>query len=237
MSRPKGWLLTTRSGSARALHEPWPEPGLVSARVLCRCEVTGTPALVLGSGQRDDDVDHGATGRAGVDVVRRRSGGGAVLVAPGAQLWIDVWVPRDDGLWDDDVVRAAWWFGDTWAQALESFGASGAAVHRGPMVRSAWSDRVCFAGIGPGEVSIAGRKVVGMSSRRDRAGARISATLPWRWDPGALLALLAVGDDERNRAAVELAGAAEGLASVVQRPGQPGAVFDALVTELATHLP
>ena len=41
-----------------------------------------------------------------MDVVRRRSGGGAVLVGAGEQVWVEVWIPRDDALWDDDVIRS-----------------------------------------------------------------------------------------------------------------------------------
>lgn len=237
MSRPGGWLNETRAGSARLLHQPWPEHDLARQRVVCRCEVTGTAALVLGSAQRADDVDGGAVERAGVEVVRRASGGGAVLVAPGDQLWVDAWLPRDDELWEDDVVRAAWWFGDAWAAALEAVGARRADVHHAPMARSAWSARVCFAGIGPGEVRVTGRKVVGMSARRTRAGTRISAMSPWRWEPEALLSLLALEDDERERAGLELSGAAVGLGSVVPNAAEPHVVFEALTAELAKHLP
>ena len=48
-----------------------------------------------------------ALAAAGVELVRRRSGGGAVYLAPGEQLWIDAWVPRDDALWEVDVAVAA----------------------------------------------------------------------------------------------------------------------------------
>ena len=41
----------------------------------------------------------------GVAVVRRRSGGGAVLLDPGGVVWVDVVVPRHDPRWDDDVVN------------------------------------------------------------------------------------------------------------------------------------
>jgi lipoate-protein ligase A len=205
--------------------------------VLCRCEVIGKPALVLGSAQPEEDVDCDATGRADVEVVRRGSGGGAVLVAPGAQLWVDAWVPRHDRLWEDDVVKAAWWFGDAWAAALAALGAADAVVHRASTDHSDWSRRVCFAGLGPGEVSVAGRKVVGMSARRTRAGARISATVLWRWDPGALLPLLALDARARRRAETELADVARGLDTALPQHGEPGTVFDLLAAELAMHLP
>ena len=137
------------------------------------CAATA-PALVLGSAQHDDRVDRAACAAAGIEVVRRRSGGGAVLVVPGEVLWVDLIVPAGDALWQDDVGRAFHWVGEAWAAALEELGVA-AEVHRGALVRSPWSAAVCFAGLGPGEVTVAGRKVVGISQRRTRAGRGSSA--------------------------------------------------------------
>ena len=53
------------------------------------------------------------------------------------------------------------------------------------MVRTTWSDHVCFAGIGGGEVIRDGRKVVGISQRRTRAGARFQCALYRHWRPEA----------------------------------------------------
>jgi lipoate-protein ligase A len=143
------------------------------------------PALVLGSTQPDSvvrpDVD--------VEVVRRRSGGGAVLVVPGEVLWVDVIVPAGDELWDDDVGRAAHWLGGVWAAALGELGVAG-EVHTGGLVRAPWSEDVCFAGLGPGEVTVDGRKVVGISQRRTRAAARFQCAALARWDGVALAGLL-----------------------------------------------
>jgi len=137
------------------------------------------PALVLGSTQPMIEAS-------GVEVVRRRSGGGAVLVEPGGTLWVDVVVPRGDELWDDDVGRSTYWLGDAWASAV----GDDAAVHRGAMVRTPWSDRVCFAGLGPGEVTIGGAKVVGISQRRTRASARFQCVAYEQWNPEPLRELL-----------------------------------------------
>jgi lipoate-protein ligase A len=57
-------------------------------------------------------------------------------------------------------------------------------------VRTQWSDLVCFAGIGPGELFVGDRKLVGMSQRRTRAGARFQCALPRRWSPEPLRSLL-----------------------------------------------
>lgn len=191
--------MSRRSGPAASLHGRdigW------STRSLTWCEAT-RPAVVLGSTQALDAV---APGGAGLDVVRRRSGGGAVLVEPGRLLWADVVVPVGDDLWSPDVGRATWWVGEAWAGALASLGVAGATVHRGGLVRSRWSSTVCFAGLGPGEVTVEGRKVVGISQRRTRAGALFQCAVVLAWDPGPLLAALALAPADREDAAGVLAG-------------------------------
>jgi lipoate-protein ligase A len=129
------------------------------------------PAVVLGSAEPLDHLDPDAVAASGLEVVRRRSGGSAVVVGPGRSLWVDVAIPRGDPLWHDDIGRASWWVGELWAAALEVVGVGPAVVWRGGLVRAEWSDRACFAGLGPGEVTVEGRKVVGVSQRRTRAGA------------------------------------------------------------------
>lgn len=124
-----------------------------------------------------------------VAVVRgpdRPSGGGGVLVGPGDPLWVDVVVPRGDDLWDDDVGRAFWWLGAVWASVV----GGRAVVHRGPMVRTRWSAEVCFAGLGPGEVTVGGRKVVGLAQRRVRDGALFQCAVHRTWDPRSLVSHL-----------------------------------------------
>lgn len=149
-----------------------------SRRSVTICEATST-AVVLGSTQPKPP-------RGDVPFVRRRSGGGAVWVAPGDPLWVDVVVPRDDPQWDDDVGRAFWWLGEAWAAAL----GGEAEVHRGGLCTTPWSRHVCFAGLGPGEVTVAGRKVVGIAQRRTRHGALFQCAVHRTWDPAPLVAIL-----------------------------------------------
>jgi lipoate-protein ligase A len=180
-------LVEQRSGPARELHGiAIPDP-LVSA--VWAMEVTG-PALALGSRQTDATVDPVAVTRAGVDVVRRRSGGGAVLLVPGEVVWIDVLVPSDHPSWSDDLHDAMVVMGEVWVAALAASGLPGATVHRGGMQRDAWSDLVCFSGLGPGEVLVGDRKLVGISQRRTRRGARFQCALHRRVDLAETAALL-----------------------------------------------
>ncbi len=128
-------------------------------------------AIVLGSRQRDDVVDAEACRRAGLSVVRRRSGGGAVVMRRSSILWIDVVLPH--GVAPDDVRGSMVWIGDRWRDVLAPIVDEPLTVHRGGMECSVWSDLVCFAGVGPGEVLVGPDKLVGLSQRRTRRGIRI----------------------------------------------------------------
>lgn len=88
-----------------------------------------------------------------------------------AMLWVDVVLPP--GIAPDDVRGSMVWIGERWCDVLASVVDAPLTVHRGGMVRSAWSDLVCFAGVGPGEVMIGPDKLVGLSQRRTRRGIRV----------------------------------------------------------------
>ena len=153
-----------------------------AVRSVVFCDVADT-AVVAGRAARLPEAT--------VDVVRRGSGGNGVWVAPGEFVWADVVIPRADPLWDDDVNRATWWVGEAWVRALRSLGVEGElVVHHGPVVCRRWCDHVCFAGIGPGEVTLGEQKLVGISQRRTRDAALFQcAALLW-WDPAPLVEAL-----------------------------------------------
>ncbi len=166
------WRVEVRTGSVESGHEP---TGPFDCRLVLRHEPTG-PALVLGSGQR---MQPGLESRAeaeGLPVIRRRSGGGAVLVIPEAVLWVDLLLPRVDSLWEEDVGRSTAWVGMAWQEALSSFGIqahlAGRNASHGSSFRGSLGHEVCFAGRTASEVLVGKRKVVGISQRRDRHGAR-----------------------------------------------------------------
>jgi lipoate-protein ligase A len=157
------WRVVHRRGSAAELHAldlPGPAP---VGRELWVLEATA-PAVVLGSAQR-------RLAGGGEATPVRSSGGGAVLVDPDRCLWVDVVIGRDDPLWHDDVGRSGLWLGRCWQVALATFDVAG-DVHEGPADRDELARAACFAGVGPGEVVAAGRKLVGISQRRTRSGAR-----------------------------------------------------------------
>jgi lipoate-protein ligase A len=204
-SKPPGWRVERVQGTAaEVLARPLPEGPVARVVSLTR------PAVVLGSTQREDAVDVDRAASQGVDVARRRGGGGAVLVEPGDLLWVDVFVPADHPRWAADVSIAFHWLGAAWAGALAGLGVE-ATWHDGTLCTTTWSRLVCFSGIGPGEVSVDGRKAVGLSQRRSRAGSLFLCAALLRWDAAALVQLLSLSDAERERAAADLGPVARGL--------------------------
>ncbi|MFK8023637.1 MAG: hypothetical protein AB8G26_06710 [Ilumatobacter sp.] len=199
------WTIVRRASTAGEFHAlPIPEPATPQLWVH---EVT-RPALVLGSTQRDQVVDRAACDRAGVEVVRRRSGGGAVFLHPGEVVWVDVILPRGGPWWSDDVHVPMVWLGDRLERAFALAGhgstraveehrtSSKLSVHSAAMVTTENSPLICFDGIGPGElVTDNGSKAVGISQRRTRDAARMQCCWYTRYDPTALTELLVDAPD------------------------------------------
>ncbi len=195
----RGWVVHDLHGPVGALHRRTvTEP--VGREVWIA--TIGRPALVLGSTQTPALVRTDVLAERGIDLVVRRSGGGAVLLTR-ASLWIDVILPRDDPLWDDDVNRSFRWLGEAWCEALAAVGVE-ATVHLGGLDRTPASRLVCFAGIGPGEVAVGGRKAVGLSQRRTRTSARFQG-------------VVSVGSDPDAAAIVDLFGAVEPITTPAGR--------------------
>jgi lipoate-protein ligase A len=173
-------------------------------------------AVVIGSAQSASDFDPDRLATAGVGLVRRRSGGGAVLVAPGEQVWLDVFVPARDVLWQDDVGRSFYWLGEVYKAAIarvldEPPERTAIVVNLGPAKAAPWSKVLCYAGLGAGEVTVAGDKVVGMSQRRQRSGAWIHSMALLSHRAEDLTDLLSGSRDDRAaaREALDRAGLAD----------------------------
>ena len=213
--------------------------GVMAQRHIAVCVPT-LPALVLGSTQSLTDVDEAKAGERGIDLVRRRSGGGAVWLHPEHSVWIDIWIPRDDVLWHDDVSVAAHWVGDVWCEALTSLGverlafapervASGRvsavtsvdsnrdelSVYRGDYVAGNHGRQICFVSAAAGEVFV--------HPRRD-----LRAAEPGSNDATLAGAYKAVGVSQRRTR--------EGarFQCVLYRSWQPGEWADLFVDPLVT---
>jgi lipoate-protein ligase A len=179
------WQIQHSAGDAGTFHARELDVGQRTATFF----TVESPTLVLGSSQRAESVDTVAAARQGIDIVRRRSGGGGVLLWPGEFVWLDLEIPEGDDLWSDDVGRSMWWVGDLWREALADLEPS-AGVYHGRLVQTRWSSEVCFAGTGPGEVLVEDAKLVGVSQRRTRRAARFQTMVHLRWRPDVVASLV-----------------------------------------------
>jgi lipoate-protein ligase A len=190
------------------------DPLRVLGHRMARLHRPRRPSVVLGSSQPLTLVDRGRADAAGVEIQRRRSGGGAVWIDAGDPLWVDLWVPSDDPLSMADVIEAGRWVGERWAQVLVSLGAPDVAVHAGRSTPGRPAP-VCFGDLGPGEVTVGGRKAVGLAQWRSRQGALFHCAVYRRWDPVPLVEVLDIDAAARRALADHLAGFAIGLEAVL----------------------
>ena len=150
----------------------------------------GDTVVVLGARQPLGDLDAAALDREGIGVRRRKGGGGAVLLRP-ADRWVELWLRAPAGPRDHDVRASAYLVGEWWRGALGAHGVV-ADVHRGAVRDPDQGAIACFAGLGPGELTVRGHKVLGISQWRTREGSLVSSVLAVE-EPDDLQRFLSLG--------------------------------------------
>ena len=136
------------------------------------------PALVLGSGQRPPDEWQPP---AGLALVRRGTGGGAVI-CDDDYLMLDVALPPGDPRIVADVTESYRWLAEQLVAALCRLGFEHVSLVQPPTLRGLGdADReaartACFAGLGPYELLDAqGHKLIGLAQRRRRGAVLLQA--------------------------------------------------------------
>ena len=170
------WPLQHWTGSAQNFHSL----DLPPTRAVWVCNVE-SPAIILGSTQAESDIDRSAAEKLQIEIARRRSGGGAVYVHPHESVWIDVVIPRNDPMWKDDVGESMLWLGEVFVRAISPD--KTARVFRESFVAGENGRAVCFASSSPGEVFVGQSKLLGISQRRGRDGARLQCCFYKKWNP------------------------------------------------------
>jgi lipoate-protein ligase A len=209
-------------------------------------QIAEPEAMVVGIGQKLSDVDMDACQAAGLAIYRRAAGGTAVLAGPDL-LSLDVILPPGHPLAGQDIVEAYCWFGDLWAKTLQRFGLSAHLVSpaeaHAPRSRRflAQAERQeqlvresCYGAISPYEITIQGRKVIGLDQVRRRIGFLFQGGLLLRWDAERIASLLAALPEERPLLAEGLRARAAGIDELLGRDINTSEIiirFEALLQE------
>ena len=184
----------------------WLDATAADGQVRAGWSLPTSAAVVVGSAQR-------LAGLAvdGSAVVRRGTGGGAVLCDE-SYLMLDVVLPRGDGRLLDDLAESYAWLAEALLASLAAAGARGLrAVAPGEVRARSDTDRAlgrlaCFAGLGPYEIVDAdGRKLVGLAQRRRRGAGLFQAALYLRGRREPLAELLPLEEGEREALRARLA--------------------------------
>ena len=175
------------------------------------------PAVVLGVSQL---ALLRQLGDAPLAVLRRRAGGGAVLVGPW-MVGVSVALPATHRLVRDGPVPAYRWLGQALARALSVDGVACVAVPpaqlraAGAAVAADWA---CFGSLSPWEVVCGGRKMAGLAQvRTAEVVLLVGGVLLQRPDWDLLCTLLGRGRHEARRL---------DCATCAWQQAAPGAAFD-----------
>ena len=185
----ESWIVKKSEGSVADRHLTLPS---FDARQIIIHEID-KPTMVFGTAQRNNYLEVEIE----CDYVYRKSGGGAGFLAPGHVLWVDFVIPRGDLLWCDDIRYSSVWLGELWVSALRGVGLSG-VVYDGEIRKNELSPFVCFAGLTTGEVTLFGKKIIGISQRRTREGAWFQCAALFSWPVKAIVDLLHLEPREKS---------------------------------------
>jgi lipoate-protein ligase A len=188
------------------------------------------PCLSIGCIQSISDVDVDACQRAGLPIIRRASGGTAVLHE--RTIAFSLAVPTGHPLAISDIVESYRQLGPPVQLALRRLGVAADLVrvedsHRGPP--RGLGSAACFAALAPYELVVGSRKLVGNSQLRRRGAILHHAILLLDFEPGRFAGFLKTGSlDEVRRLTALLDTRIGSLGGVLGRPVGEAEVADAL---------
>jgi lipoate-protein ligase A len=189
-----------------------------------RCFGWRPAAVSLGYGQPLDGIDRAACDRLGIGLVRRPTGGSAILHEdPALELTYSVVARGGDFPGAEDLLETYRVLGGGLAAGLRRLGVEAEVV---PLVRerSGPAPTFCFARTGAYEITVAGRKLAGSAQRRQGGGFLQHGSLLLDADPERLRAVF-------PRVADPLAGITTVAAVLGRRPG-----FDEVAEALGAGL-
>ena len=191
------------------------------------------PCLSLGRSQPLAEADRNACRAGGVDLVRRPSGGRAILHAD--ELTYSLALRQDDPRATGDVVASYRHLSEGLLAGLRRLGVA-AVQAMGQPSPAAELHAVCFETPSNYEIVVGGRKLVGSAQWRSRGGVLQHGSLPLHGDLTRVVEYLVFGDEERAVRRRSLRGRALTLAEAVGRVLPFAQVAQALADGLAEAL-
>ena len=181
---------------------------------------TSEEAVVVGPSVRGSEIDPSFDS---VHLVRRQSGGGAVLLGPGV-LGMDVFLPAGHSLLSGDVVKDYRWLGEVWQGMFRRLGietrlisVADAREQTRRASRTPEAKLACFGLYSPFEVAVGAKKIVGLSQVRRSSGVLFASAVHIHSRPSDLARVLKLSGSSRRRLASHLNHAATSLDEVASR--------------------
>ncbi|MCY3833566.1 MAG: biotin/lipoate A/B protein ligase family protein [Chloroflexi bacterium] len=152
--------------------------------------------LSLGYGQRARDVDMAALCRRGWGLVRRPTGGKAIL--HGDELTYSLSLPIDHAMAGGDVVDSYRRISAGLLAALAILGVAATAERQSAKARRAHAGPVCFEMPSHYEISAGGRKLIGSAQLRRKGGLLQHGSLPLTGDLARICEVLHFESDAQR---------------------------------------
>lgn len=162
-------------------------------------------AVIMGCSQKPDQAQQQRAEQAGLPIMRRGSGGGAVLAGPW-MLSVTLFIPADHAIAEQNIIEIFSWFEQIWLTALHQCGVPCKGVDQPIIDRSKeisetrqlkWA---CYASLSHGEVvSEDDRKLVGLAQIRKRKGVALVSGLhlqPCDWTTLSEIVVAKAGQGE-----------------------------------------
>ena len=198
------------------------------------------PWVSLGSGQSASDLDLVRLAEREWGLVRRASGGTAVIHQ--GQLGYAIVLPVDDPLWRGDLIASYARFSMPFRDALTRLGATVVAALPGENGRFTadaphLADRACFGALGPYELLANGRKLIGNSQIRRRHAATQHGVIQVLGGQSELTSIVAADSDEdREQLGTFLSCHVSSISEATDRPISMSRLAEAIVNSLIESL-
>jgi lipoate-protein ligase A len=161
------------------------------------------PCLSLGYAQPFSDVDLNNLSALGWDMVRRPTGGRAILHTD--ELTYSVIGLQEDPNLSGTVLESYQRLSAALLKALEMLGLPARADPHPSIPQNNNSPRpICFEVPSTYEITVGGRKIIGSAQARKKGGVLQHGSLPLKGDLGRITAALALSEDERKNASLRI---------------------------------